>query len=77
MGLFPEPLEAAVGLVCWTSWVWRSCFKRMKKRAATIKTHWIGVLHAFGAAYLHNGYVEAVNSLVQAAKVRARGDSTP
>ena len=68
--------DAAAALTRWMSWARRSRLEPMKKLAATIKAHWNGVLHAFEAFYLHNGYVEAVNSLVQAAKARARGYGT-
>jgi hypothetical protein len=39
--------------------------------AVTLLTHWSSALKTFGAVHLHNGHVEAVNSLVQAAKARA------
>jgi len=68
---------ASAALTRWMSWARRCRLEPMKRLAATIKKHWNGVLHAFGAAHLHNGYVEAVNSLVQAAKARARGYGTP
>lgn len=68
--------SAAAALSRWMSWARRSRLPSMKKLAATLKTHWDGVLHAFGAANRHNGYVEAVNSLVQAAKAKARGYGT-
>ncbi len=67
---------AATALTRWMSWARRCRLEPMRKLAATIKKHWNGVLHAFGAAHLHNGYVEAVNSLVQAARARARGYGT-
>lgn len=69
-------VQAEAALLKWTSWARRSRLEPMKKLAATLKAHWSGVLNAFGAAHLHNGYVEAVNSLVQAAKARARGYGT-
>jgi len=68
--------SAATALGRWISWARRSRLEPMKKLATTLKTHWHGVLHAFGAAHHHNGYVEAVNSLVQAAKAKARGYGT-
>lgn len=67
---------AQQALLAWISWARRSRLEPMKKLATTLKTHWAGVLNAFGAAHHHNGYVEAVNSLVQAAKARARGYGT-
>lgn len=68
--------SAAAALARWVSWARRSRLDPMKRLAATIKHHWDGVLHSFGAAHRHNGYVEAVNSLVQAAKSKARGYGT-
>lgn len=72
----PTPEQARIALTQWTSWARRSRLEPMKKLANTIKAHWQGVVAAFGEARLHNGYVEAVNSLVQAAKARARGYGT-
>jgi transposase len=40
------------------------------------KAHWAGIVKAFEAAHLHTGYMEAVNSLIQAAKAKARGYGT-
>jgi transposase len=68
--------SATTALNRWTSWARRSRLEPMNKLAETLKKHWDGVLHAFGAAHRHNGYVEAANSLVQAAKARARGYGT-
>jgi transposase len=47
----------------------------MKQLAATLKRHWAGVLQGFKSG-LSNGNVEAMNSLIQAAKARARGYGT-
>ena len=41
----------------------------------TLKTHWDGVLNAFDSK-LTNGCVMAANSLIQAAKAKARGCGT-
>ena len=43
--------------------------------AKTLKKHWPGLLNAFDSR-LTNGRVEAVNSLIQAAKARARSYGT-
>jgi len=43
--------------------------------AKTLKDHWPGFLNAFDAR-LTNGRVEAVDSLIQAAKAKARGYGT-
>lgn len=68
--------QAGTALAKWIRWARRCRLEPMKKLAATLKAHWDGVLHAFGAAHHHNGYVEAANSLVQAARAKARGYGT-
>ena len=47
----------------------------MKQVAKTLKDHWTGILNAFDSK-LTNGRVEAINSLIQAAKAKARGYGT-
>ena len=47
----------------------------MKKAAYTIKNHWNGVLRWF-TSRINNGILEGINSLIQAAKARARGYRT-
>lgn len=49
----------------------------MPDLAKSIKSHWLGIVKSFEQALLHTGYVEAVNSLIQAAKAKARGYGTP
>ena len=72
-----EPVEqTAMALKKWLRWAERSRLHPIKDLAKTIKTHWHGIVKAFEAAHLHNGYVEAVNSLIQAAKAKARGYGT-
>jgi transposase len=44
----------------------------MIKAAQTIKAHWDGVLNWF-ESHLTTGLLEGINSLLQAAKARARG----
>jgi len=44
----------------------------MIKAAKTIKRHWDGVLNWFDS-HLTNALLEGMNSLIQAAKSRARG----
>ncbi len=44
----------------------------MKKVAKTVKEHWNGILNWFDSK-LANGFLEGINSLIQAAKARARG----
>ncbi|XPS84117.1 uncharacterized protein Dvar_21350 [Desulfosarcina variabilis str. Montpellier] len=47
----------------------------MKKAAYIIKNHWDGVLRWFESR-INNGILEGINSLIQAAKARARGYRT-
>ena len=42
------------------------------KAAKTIKQHWAGVLRWF-TSRISNGVLEAINSLIQSAKAKARG----
>jgi len=47
----------------------------VKAVAKTLKDHWPGFLNAFDFRFT-NGHVEAVNSLIQAAKAKAHGYGT-
>lgn len=67
--------EAEVLLNGWYSWARRCRLEPMKKVAKTLKDHWQGILNAFDSK-LTNGRVEAANSLIQAAKAKARGYGT-
>lgn len=67
--------EAQARLARWYSWARRCRLEPIKQLAATLKRHWKGVLQGFDSR-LSNGYVEAMNSLIQAAKARARGYGT-
>ena len=44
----------------------------MKQAAATVKRHWDGILRWF-TSRISNGILEGTNSLIQAARSRARG----
>ena len=70
------PASSALALKRWLHWAQRSQLHPIKDLARTIKQHWAGITTAFGASLLHTGYVEAVNSLLQAAKAKARGYGT-
>lgn len=65
-----EPLLAG-----WYRWARRCRLKPMKPVATTLKDHGTGILNAFDSQ-LTNGRVEAINSLIQAAKAKARGYGT-
>jgi len=58
----------------WYSWARRCRPKPIKAVAKTLKKHWPSLpMRSIPGS---NGRVEAVNSLIQAAKVRARGYGT-
>ncbi len=56
----------------WTGWVKRSRLEPMKAVAKTIERHRDGILAWFDSR-IANGLIEGINSLVQAAKAKARG----
>jgi len=70
-----SPSDAETLLKKWYNWAIRSQIEQVKTVAKTIKEHWAGIL-AWFKSNLSNGYVEAVNGLLQAAKRRARGYKT-
>jgi transposase len=59
----------------WYFWVTHSRIEEMKEAARTIKRHWAGVLRWYDSR-INNGILEGLNSLVQAAKAKARGYKT-
>ena len=56
----------------WYSWARRSRLEPMKSVAATMQRHRDGILAWFDSR-IANGLIEGINSLVQAAKAKARG----
>lgn len=60
----------------WCEWVSDSNFEPMKKASRTIQSHKEGIL-AWFSSKLNNGFMEGINSLIQAAKARSRGFKTP
>jgi len=64
--------EAQALLKSWYNWAIRSQIEQVKKVARTVKEHWNGILSWFDSK-LSNGFLEAINGLIQAAKRRARG----
>lgn len=71
----PTPDEAARLLDRWTSWV-RCCrLPAFKRLGATLRQHRDGIVEHFRNG-LSNGFVEAMNAQIQAAKVRAKGYAT-
>lgn len=70
-----NPSMARIGLVQWISWARRSRLAPLKRLGATVRDHLEGILEHFRTG-LSNGFVEAMNGLIQAAKARARGYAT-
>jgi len=71
----PSREDGEALLKSWYNWAIRSQIDQVKKVAGTVKAHWDGILAWFDSK-LSNGYVEAINGLIQAAKRRARGYKT-
>jgi transposase len=59
-------------LEAWYSWARRCRLQPMKNAAQSIKNHWDGVIQWFDSK-INNGILEGLNSLIQAAKNKARG----
>lgn len=71
-----QPLqEAEAFLKKWYFWATHSRLEPIKKAAYTIKRHWDGILRWF-TSKINNGILEGINSLIQAAKAKARGYRT-
>lgn len=68
--------EAEILLKSWYRRAVRSKVARIVKLAKTVKEHWQGILSYFDSR-LTNGFLEGINSLVQAAKAKARGYRNP
>ena len=66
----PEAAEAY--LKKWYFWATHSRLQPIIDVARTIKRHWDGILRWFQSG-IANGLIEGINSLVQAAKAKARG----
>ena len=69
------PALAETFLRKWYFWATHSRLQPMKDAAYTIKRHWSGILRWF-TSRINNGVLEGINSLIQAAKARARGYRT-
>jgi transposase len=71
--VFTQPQRAAAGyLRRWCQWAMRSRLPEMVRVARTIREHWDGVLRWF-TSHISNGVLEGINSMIQAAKAKARG----
>lgn len=74
--LFSQPPQMAEAyLKKWYFWATHSRLEPIKQAAYTIKRHWDGVLRWF-QSNINNGILEGLNSLIQAAKAKARGYRT-
>ena len=76
---FPGPLSGepsvqagASYLKKWYFWATHSRIEPVIAAARTVKRHWDGILQWFDSK-IANGLIEGLNSLVQAAKAKARG----
>ena len=67
-----DKAEAINLLQKWYNWAIRSRIDPIKELAKCIKKHWSGICNYFDSN-LTNATLEGINSLVQAAKSRARG----
>jgi transposase len=67
--------DFAGALKKWYFWATHSRIEPVKEAAKTIKRHWPGVLRWYDSK-INNGILEGLNSLVQAAKAKARGYRT-
>ncbi len=72
--LYAAPTESDFELLLnrWYFWATHSRLEPMKKVAKTIKKHWDGILQ-WKKSHINNGLLEGLNSVVQAAKRKARG----
>jgi transposase len=64
--------RAEAFLTEWYYWATHSRLEPMIEVARTIRKHWSGILNWF-ETYISNGVLEGINSLIQAAKAKARG----
>lgn len=71
-----DSAHAASLFTAWYSWARRSRLEPFKRLALTLDKHLKGILATFDSR-ISNGRAEGINSLVQAAKARARGYRTP
>ena len=71
----PDRVNGEVFLKKWYFWATHSRLEPMIGVAKTIKEHWDGILNWFDSK-LTTGFIEGMNSLIQAAKSKARGYRT-
>jgi len=68
----PSRQDAEAFLKTWYFWATHSRLQPMIDAARTVKRHWDGILR-WHDSKIANGLIEGINSLVQAAKAKARG----
>jgi transposase len=75
--IYKERTQESFGsaLKKWYFWATHSRMEEIIEAARTIKRHWSGVLRWFDSR-INNGILEGLNSLIQAAKAKARGYRT-
>jgi transposase len=74
--IFKQDTDNAVeSLKAWYSWAIRSRLEPVIQFAYTVKKHWNGILRWFKSR-INNGILEGLNSVIQAAKAKARGFRT-
>ena len=64
--------QFATYLEKWIAWVKYSGLQAMEKAAQTVMNHWDGIVR-WKQSQLNNGILEGLNSIIQAAKRKARG----
>jgi len=67
-----DPKTAEAYLKRWYFWATHSRLEPIKEVAYTIKRHWAGIIE-YITSRVNNGILEAINSLIQATKSKARG----
>ena len=67
--------EFIIKLNKWYFWATHSRLEPMKRVAKSIKNHWDGIVN-WKKTQINNGILEGLNSVIQAAKSKARGYST-
>lgn len=73
--LWKQPAERAEWyLEAWCQWAGASGLGPIEQFAETVREHWDGVVSWF-QSQVDNGILEGINSLIQAAKAKARGYS--
>ena len=72
--IYAQPTRAWVEMFFdkWIGWAKRSRLEPMKAVARTMERHRAGILAWFDSR-ISNGLIEGINSLIQAAKAKARG----